>query len=65
MRERERPTDLPTERIGEPDLPGEENLDELRADAERMLAAGDDAIARALSQDSAAFLRANRQRGGQ
>jgi len=33
--------------------------------AQRMLAAGADAIARALSQDSAAYLAANRQKGGQ
>jgi hypothetical protein len=33
--------------------------------AERLLAAGADAIDRALSQDSAAFLSANRQEGGE
>ncbi len=38
---------------------------DLRADAERLLAHGADAIERALSQDSAAFLAANRQEGGQ
>lgn len=37
----------------------------LRSDAERLLAAADEAIERALSTDSAAFLRANRQLGGQ
>lgn len=41
------------------------NLDRLRDDGERFLAAGDAAIRRALSGDSEAFLRANRQRGGQ
>ena len=38
---------------------------DLRAAAERLLAQGADAIERALSQDSAAFLAANRQEGGQ
>lgn len=36
-----------------------------RLDAEGLLAAGDEAIARALSGDSTAFLRAHRQAGGQ
>ena len=38
---------------------------DFRAAAERLLARGADAIDRALSQDSAAFLAANRQEGGQ
>jgi hypothetical protein len=46
----------PPEQPGTPDL---------RAAAERLLAQGADAIERALSQDSAAFLAANRQEGGQ
>jgi hypothetical protein len=37
----------------------------LRANAERLLAQGEDAIDRALSQDSTAFLAATRQVGGQ
>ena len=37
----------------------------LRASAERLLAEGADAIDQALSQDSSAFLAANRQVGGQ
>lgn len=40
-------------------------LDRLRAAGEGFLAAGDEAIRRALSGDSEAFLRANRQRGGE
>lgn len=36
-----------------------------RAAAERLLTAGDDAIGRALSRDSRAFLAGNRQAGGQ
>jgi hypothetical protein len=36
-----------------------------RANAERLLAQGGDAIDRALSEDSTAFLAANRQVGGQ
>jgi hypothetical protein len=41
------------------------NLDDLRQTGEAFLAAGDEAIRRALSGDSEAFLRANRQQGGQ
>ena len=37
----------------------------LHADAERLLAAGDEAIDRVLSGDSQAFLAANQQTGGQ
>lgn len=40
-------------------------LDAIRADGNSFLAAGDEAIRRALSGNSEAFLRANRQRGGQ
>jgi hypothetical protein len=41
-------------------------LDRLREQANRFLAAGDEAIDRALaSSDSEAFLRANRQQGGE
>ncbi len=42
-----------------------DELDEVRATGEAFLDAGDEAIRRALSSDSTAFLRANRQRGGQ
>jgi hypothetical protein len=38
---------------------------DLRERGERFLAHGADAIERALSRDSAVFLRANRQEGGQ
>ena len=38
---------------------------ELRERAERLLAAGDAAIERALSGDSTAYLRANQQMGGE
>lgn len=41
------------------------NLDALRAEANELLAAGDDAINRVLSGNSEAFLLANRQQGGQ
>ncbi len=44
---------------------GAGNLGELRRAGEDLLAAGDEAIRRALSGDSEAFLRANRQEGGQ
>jgi len=49
-----------------PREPGEGGgLDDLRLEGEAFLAAGDEAIRRALSGDSEAFLRANRQQGGQ
>ncbi|HEV8599739.1 MAG TPA: hypothetical protein VGQ69_10295 [Gemmatimonadales bacterium] len=41
------------------------NLEELRRAGEDLLAAGDEAIRRALSGNSEAFLRANRQEGGE
>jgi len=44
---------------------GSDDLVALRADLTDFLSAGDDAIDRALSQDSRAFLSANRQHGGQ
>lgn len=50
---------------GGPDDAGGEDLERLRAVGEDFLAAGDEAIRRALSGDSERFLRANRQRGGQ
>ena len=59
---REHPHDAHVARTGPP-APTEQ-LD-FRAAAERLLAQGADAIERALSQDSAAFLAANRQEGGQ
>ncbi len=45
--------------------PAEAGSGELRDMAERLLAAGDDAINRALSADSEAYLSATRQRGGE
>jgi hypothetical protein len=43
-----------------------DNLDALREQADRFLAAGDEAINRALANsDSEAFLQANRQQGGE
>ncbi len=48
-----------------PDGPDDEGLSEIRAAGEAFLAAGDDAISRALSSDSEAFLSASRQMGGQ
>ena len=44
---------------------GGENLGAIGNTGSRLLAAGDAAIDRALSGDSDAFLRANRQQGGQ
>lgn len=68
MRERERP---PTRRdSGNHDPPAGGpadggDIDRLRGEADRLLDAAEQAIARALSSDSEAFLQANRQRGGQ
>jgi hypothetical protein len=45
---------------------GPGNLAQLRADGDRLLAAGDEAIRRALAgNNSEDFLRASRQQGGQ
>ena len=45
---------------------GSDNLAQLRADSDRLLAAGDAAIQNALAgNNSEAFLRASRQQGGQ
>ena len=63
MRERERQHDEPPQAGGS--VPGSDNLGSIGAAAARLLAAGDAAIDRALSNDSDAFLRANRQQGGQ
>jgi len=46
-------------------LPGRGNLDKFKKDAERLASAGDDALDRAMSGDSEAFLRANKQQGGE
>jgi hypothetical protein len=64
MRFRDRSTD---ELPGTPGTPsgGDGGGSELRARAEGLLAVGDAAIESALSGDSAAYLRANRQIGGQ
>jgi hypothetical protein len=63
MRERERDQRDRSPRPGTPTAPADESG--LREAAERLLARGADAIERALSQNSAAFLAANRQQGGQ
>jgi|GEM_PF-1964702 len=63
-RERERPQRLRV--TGEPPGTGEgDGLGAARASADRLLQAADEAIARALSQDSERFLQATRQSGGQ
>ncbi len=65
-RERHHPMREPRPRVAAPGNPGADaDVERLRADAERLLNAADDAIARALSGDSEAFLEANRQAGGQ
>lgn len=63
MRERERQHEQrPQPGSGDP---GSDNLGAIGDTVGRLLAAGDAAIDRALSADSEAFLRANRQQGGQ
>jgi len=64
MEARERFSEGPGGTGAEPGA-GDGNLDELRRAGEDLLAAGDDAIRRALSGNSEAFLRANRQQSGQ
>ncbi len=65
MNERER---IENERFTQPSDDGgseEDRLEQIRQTANDFLAAGDEAIRRALSGDSEGFLRANRQQGGQ
>ena len=64
MRERERQDNRPPSGGGGDSRGGE--LDHLREQANRFLAAGDEAINHALANsDSETFLRANRQQGGE
>jgi hypothetical protein len=63
MKERERHHDE-SERPADAAAGGAPNPD-LRQQVERLLAAGNDIIDRALSDDSEAFLDGNRQEGGQ
>lgn len=66
MSERERETPQRLRAAGEP--PGGvegAGLEATRASADRLLRAADEAIARALSQDSERFLESTRQSGGQ
>lgn len=52
--------------VGQPlDTGGAEEFGAVRSRADRLLQAADDAIARALSNDSERFLQATRQSGGQ
>ena len=63
MRQKERQENGPS--LAEGGAP-EGGLDSLREQANRFLAAGDEAIDRALANsDSEVFLRANRQQGGE
>jgi hypothetical protein len=65
MRQKERQDNIPAGGCGGSGNSGS-NLDDLRDQAARFLAAGDEAINRALANsDSEAFLSANRQQGGE
>lgn len=63
MRERERQHEQGPQPGG--GAPASDNLVAIGDAVGRLLSAGDAAIERALSADSEAFLRANRQQGGQ
>ena len=67
MRQRERVSD--DNDLEQPDTPSEgraaASLQNVRLEGEALLAAGADAIERALSGDSEKFLRATQQQGGQ
>ena len=67
MRERERRADEHEPEPQQPadGRPGADNLTAHTEAAQRLLAAGDDAIERALSGNSETFLAATRQHGGQ
>ena len=67
MIQRERNNDRQQEQTQQPAAPvmPSQNLNATREAAERFLAAGDDAINRALSPNSEDFLAANTQEGGQ
>lgn len=56
----------PNDGSGDDGSAGDDRLQEARAQGDRLLAAGDEAIQRALAgNNSEAFLRAGRQQGGQ
>lgn len=50
---------------GDSNQDGGDQIQQAREQADRLLAAGDDAIRRALSGNSESFLRSSRQLGGQ
>lgn len=64
MSQRERDRTKPADPAVEPAGAGD-GLDGARSDAERLLRAADNAIARALSANSERFLEATRQSGGE
>jgi hypothetical protein len=66
MRERDRhDSESLTRRAPEPPLADGDDTQPLLDDGAALLAAADEAIGRALSGNSAEFLRQNRQQGGQ
>lgn len=65
MRERLEDDRQPDERDSSVDGSGDANLRRMRLAGESLLAAGADAIQRALSGNSESFLKATRQQGGQ
>ncbi len=63
---RQKPRDLTVNADhGSPSAGGGANLDATKREGDDLLAAGDEAINRALSGDSQGFINATRQRGGQ
>jgi hypothetical protein len=65
MNERERIENEHNPPLSSEELGENNRLQQIRQTANEFLAAGDEAIRRALSGDSEGFLRANRQQGGQ
>jgi len=53
----------PRVRLGQPGA--DERIDAARSNAQQLLNAADEAISKALSSDSEAFLKATRQQGGE
>lgn len=65
MREKSRHSDSVPKSPGDPSDPADSNLSHVTERGEALLCKANEAIKRALSCDSAAFLAASRQTGGQ
>lgn len=65
MRFLQRLNEQPSDNGGDDDAGASDQLIQARTQGDRLLAAGDEAIRRALSGNSENFLRSGRQQGGQ